>query len=146
MPAAMRSRLGFAAALLSVIAGPVFAQLPVQTDCDRSTLARLSADEIGTDWLPRQPDTVYQHMRERIAADQWPFLADSLVRDFASAPDTMPDRYRTVFGAQLDTLRSELDFAQAQPDFSRRRGAAGLVRLERFRINRDPEEDAVTLF
>jgi hypothetical protein len=132
--------------VVTSLTAPLAAQLPVGGDCDAATVSRLGEEEVGPDWTARQPDTVFAHMVDRITSDQWVFLADSLAVDFGHEIATMRDMDRDHLAGQLDTLRQELGFAQSQPDVSRRHGAAGLVRLTRFRLNRDPNEDRFYLF
>jgi len=144
MNAASRLILGVVASLLP--AALVQAQLPVNEDCDLGTIRSLTAEQIGAGWLARHPDSVYHHMIDRMAADEWLFLVDSIIRDFQKESDTAAAEEHRRFRAQLDTLRDELAFAQGQPDFSKFRGSAALVRQIRFRLNRDTEEDRFWLF
>jgi hypothetical protein len=111
----------------------------------RATIKNTPA-AIGAAWLPRVPDTVYAHMRGRMASNDWLFLVDSIARDYdaESAPILPADR--DAFARELALLRGELSSVVSLPDAAERRKNAIGVRQVRFRPSVDPNTGSVALF
>lgn len=133
-------------------ARPADAQTSVHLDCDLDAIRTLTPTEIGA-WLPRHPDSVYAHMRDRIEAGEWLVVIDSIIVDFDAdvvVHDTtlVPLEARLAYRLQLSELRNEIASTIATPDAQARRERAEGVRLDRFAIDigGDPEEEEATLF
>jgi hypothetical protein len=97
MSDASRLITGIVASLLP--AALARAQLPVNQDCDLATIRSLTSEQIGAAWLARHPDSAYHHMVGRIAADDWVFVADSIIQDFQKESDTTAAAERRRFRA-----------------------------------------------
>lgn len=141
------------ALLLAVVGGPrpVDAQTTLRQDCDLDAIRRLTPTEIGA-WLPRHPDSVYVHIRDRIEAGEWLVVIDSIILDFDAdvvVNDTtlVPLDARLAYRLQLSELRDEFASVLSAPGAQAHRERADGVRLDRFAIDigGDPDEEA-TLF
>jgi hypothetical protein len=120
-----------------------------EEDCrltDIRSVIKNRPGDIGAEWLPRVPDSVYAHMRGRSASDDWLFLVDSVRRDYDAETAPIASADRSAFSHELMALRDELSAVLSLRDAADRRKNAVGVRQIRFRPSIDPNTGAVTLF
>jgi hypothetical protein len=137
--------VGGALLLWSVVARPTTPEEDCRLTDLRSTIRRTPA-AIGAAWLPRVPDSVYAHMRGRMASNEWVFLVDSIRRDFDAESAPIPPGDRLAFARELDALRGELSVVMSLRDPAERRNNAVGVRQVRFRTSIDPDTRDATIF
>ncbi len=114
--------------------------LEVQDDCDWDLLK----DRPATSAL--HPSLAYIHLQAKIERGEWRTAIRALREDFEHATVIPEDEHRVRFLRQLRALESEMEVVSASPDYDTLLKNAAGVRLVRFKIERDPDEDAVHLF
>jgi hypothetical protein len=127
MPA--RSRLLAALLLASV---PLGAQ-SIARECRASSVIGRAPSAFDPAWHAGHPDSSYAGMVPRIVADEWLFLADSVLRDFDRDSTSLPDGVRETLRGQLDSVRREMETLTRRGELDDARALAQGVKGDRFR-------------
>ena len=135
----MRARALLSIALLLTVPAAAAGQGEVAQDCDYRIVRQVDWAGLGPQDRSLFPDSAFVWMSERMAANQWIALTDSIIDDVEN-DFSLPAAERRIFLEQLQSLRGELRAVDASGDAEGFRNRGEGVSQSRFRIASAPGE------
>lgn len=121
-------------------ASPAFPATPVQDDCDWDKVQQIEATTL------LHPKLFYEAQKPLMSSNRWLDVLRGVQADFQNSTVVPHDENYRRFERELAATVKEFEEVMSSPNFEQLLKTAQGIKLNRFRIVRDPDEDKVDLF